>query len=71
MIVFPFWPLSVLAGVWLGWDAYRGFRRRRRAGEKICARCSYDLRAHKVGDRCPECGAVVGGAAGGAGVTLE
>ena len=31
-------------------------RRRNRAG--LCPRCGYDLRAHRGGDRCPECGAV-------------
>jgi hypothetical protein len=25
----------------------------------LCAACSYDLRAHKVGERCPECGMLV------------
>lgn len=39
------------------------FRRFRRRGELekrgCCRRCDYDLRAHKVGDRCPECGAAI------------
>jgi hypothetical protein len=24
-----------------------------------CRQCGYDLRAHKAGDRCPECGSVI------------
>jgi hypothetical protein len=25
----------------------------------LCPRCAYDLRAHKAGDRCPECGTII------------
>jgi hypothetical protein len=32
-------------------------RRRRIAG--LCRQCGYDLRAHRPGDRCPECGTFV------------
>jgi len=32
----------------------RPFKRSRRPGQ--CGKCQYDLRAHKPGDKCPECG---------------
>src|SRR5262249_32279625 len=27
-----------------------------RRAQSQCVQCSYDLRAHKAGDKCPECG---------------
>jgi len=27
--------------------------------ERLCPTCRYDLRAHKAGDRCPECGIAI------------
>jgi hypothetical protein len=30
-----------------------------------CENCGYDLRAHKAGEKCPECGTVIGNAGGG------
>lgn len=33
-----------------------GLRRRSRLAHNLCPTCAYDLRAHKAGDRCPECG---------------
>lgn len=35
-----------------------GRRPRRRALLGKCSECKYDMRAHKLGDRCPECGSV-------------
>jgi hypothetical protein len=42
----------ILPGVWwiLRW------RDRRRKLEGHCVKCGYDLRAHRPGQRCPECG---------------
>ena len=31
-------------------------RHRYRVRHGLCPTCSYDLRAHKPGDKCPECG---------------
>jgi hypothetical protein len=31
-------------------------RRDYRMRHQLCVKCGYDLRAHKPGDRCPECG---------------
>jgi hypothetical protein len=47
--LFPF-----LAATWI----FRGTRKRT-FPPGSCASCGYDLRAHKVGDKCPECASVV------------
>ncbi len=47
-----FAALSLLFG-------WRLFRRWRRPKTGCCPACGYDLRAHKPGDRCPECGTAV------------
>ena len=44
---------SVLCGLLIIRD------RKRRASQGFCPNCRYDLRAHKPGDRCPECGAPI------------
>jgi len=54
-LVLPYWFLTVLSlapMVWMG----TGLLRRRRAPSGRCSHCSYDLRAHAVGQKCPECG---------------
>jgi hypothetical protein len=33
--------------------------RRKHQIKTLCHKCRYDLRAHKPGDRCPECGTVM------------
>jgi hypothetical protein len=33
--------------------------RRRRQTKGLCPKCRYDLRAHRPGDKCPECGTPV------------
>jgi|GEM_PF-4177911 len=40
---------------WRKWNSYVA-----RLLGKCCLKCGYDLRAHKPGDRCPECGEVYG-----------
>jgi hypothetical protein len=34
-------------------------RRRKQDGRFRCLRCSYDLRAHHPGEKCPECGTII------------
>jgi hypothetical protein len=48
-------PLCVFPAIW----AIRVMRRRRDAAAGLCPNCFYDLRAHKPGDKCPECGTPV------------
>ena len=38
---------------------FRKLRRHRRLARNLCPQCAYDLRAHKPGERCPECGLTV------------
>jgi hypothetical protein len=55
--------VSVAVPLWLAAVPFlvivlrRIFRQRRRLG--LCVQCSYDLRAHKAGGKCPECGTPV------------
>jgi hypothetical protein len=35
------------------------------SGTYLCRQCGYDLRAHKPGDKCPECGTVIPKPGGG------
>jgi hypothetical protein len=34
-------------------------RRRSRCWRSLCVTCGYDLRVHKPGERCPECGTLI------------
>lgn len=49
--------LWVMAGMVLAMVMFVSQRRKRLTG--ACAKCGYDLRAHKAGERCPECGELV------------
>lgn len=52
--------LLVLPVAWI-WQRW-WLRQRKRGSAGLCLKCGYDLRAHKEGERCPECGRVIGGA---------
>jgi|GEM_PF-3769142 len=45
-------PWLILPAVWL----WRFIRQPLPLAGNLCTRCSYDLRAHTAGERCPECG---------------
>jgi len=55
----PHWLLLllffILPHIW-----FRHFRRQRyRLRNNLCLACGYDLRAHKPGNKCPECGTLI------------
>jgi hypothetical protein len=54
LLLLSFPALRLLA--YLARRIYRAWQASRDARRGLCAKCSYDLRAHKPGDRCPECG---------------
>jgi len=54
---FPLWALvglffSLACGIAL-------LTRKMHSKPGVCVKCGYDLRMHKAGEKCPECGAVV------------
>jgi hypothetical protein len=51
-------PSAVLPVMWMGALLLRRARRRERERDGLCRTCGYDLRAHRAGERCPECGAI-------------
>jgi len=56
----PILPIcTMLSGGTLAWQFYRAKRIRNLARMNLCRHCSYDLRAHRPGDKCPECGAPI------------
>lgn len=59
-MAFPVWPVSLAAGLMLCGVLYRKYQARDVPGRTLCGVCSYDLRMHRAGERCPECGTVVG-----------
>jgi hypothetical protein len=62
-LVIPFllavFATALLPALWVSLG-YAHLRRQRRSRINVlCPICSYDLRAHKPGDHCPECGTAV------------
>ncbi len=66
VISIPFWFISLILLLWIlmlaAAQPLRTYLRRYRGR---CGSCNYDLRAHRPGDRCPECGTEVPTPAGG------
>ena len=58
ILVLPFWFIALAAAL-LPFVRTIAFVRRRRWRPGLCRQCFYDLRAHKPGDKCPECGMIV------------
>lgn len=55
----PVWFVCLLLAappLALGRRFLRKLRSRRCLSDGLCVRCGFDLRAHAVGDKCPECG---------------
>ena len=62
------WALVVLSATLAScafWPEARKLYRRVRSRTGCCAFCGYDLRVHRAGQRCPECGAEIQGAGDG------
>ena len=59
--IMRYWQIILLLLIWpMGHILARAIpRKHSRCG--LCVKCSYDLRAHKLGERCPECGTVISG----------
>lgn len=59
---FPLWlplmPLMLLL-VWQARKCVKALREYAAIQQGLCPTCRYDLRMHKSGDRCPECGRVI------------
>jgi hypothetical protein len=54
----PYWSIQLVASILPLLFLYRWLRRRRfHVG--CCQKCGYDLRAHKPGDKCPECSTII------------
>jgi hypothetical protein len=62
----PYWSYIVLLLV-ASWDCYRLSMPRKGQPVGCCQKCGYDLRAHQAGEKCPECGTVIGDAGEGGG----
>ena len=60
-VVIPYWMVVLVTGLvpawWIG--GRRNRRRQQRRERGLCPNCSYDLRAHLPGSKCPECGTLI------------
>lgn len=59
LIGIPFWALLLILGIIPAWK-FLQFLRKSPQTPNCCPKCRYDLRAHRPGDKCPECGTMVG-----------
>jgi hypothetical protein len=58
-VAIPLWMPFCAASLAVLLQSTVFFLRRRKRHPGLCPACSYDLRAHKPGQRCPECGALI------------
>ena len=54
----PFIALLVSSAILVHWRL-QALKLRRQNREGLCPNCEYDLRAHRPGQRCPECGTFI------------
>src|SRR5262249_15968855 len=59
IIACPFWLLIALTLSPTAAYILNSLRRHHRQSHAFCSKCSYDVRAHKAGDKCPECGSPI------------
>ena len=61
VIAAPAWFVALVLALWPAWCLVTLPARRRaaRIAAGLCAACAYDLRAHRPGQKCPECGRVI------------
>jgi len=57
--ILPFWILIAATLIAPARTVWRTGRRNRRIAASLCLQCRYDLRMHRPGDRCPECGTFI------------
>lgn len=61
-IIIPLWLFTVVAALMPAFWVQKSWRRishHRRIIRGLCLNCGYDLRSHKPGEKCPECGTVI------------
>jgi len=58
-IVIPHWLFVCCFAVLPAIKVWATMKRRGHTRRGECLNCGYDLRAHKLGERCPECGIIV------------
>ena len=63
LIPYTYWAVlaAVLPGIWVA-GAFKRRSERQRQERNLCRGCGYDLRAHRPGQKCPECGSVIANA---------
>jgi hypothetical protein len=58
-LILPYPAVWLLSAAITAIFGFLWFRRRQQNREGLCPRCGYDLRAHRPGQKCPECGTLI------------
>jgi hypothetical protein len=69
-LIIPFWLLTgitILFALVPTRSLLRRVKRNRLLATGLCPKCSYDLRSHTSGEKCPECGSSIPPASGSSG----
>ena len=56
IVAIPYWFSLIALGLFPLVTLINKRRKRTLVRKGLCRQCSYDLRAHAPGDKCPECG---------------